>query len=74
MAAPHVAGAWAVMKSKNPRLSVDQVLNALTSTGLMVSDARNGISKPRIRLVQALAAIPTPPVLNKKLFVPLINK
>jgi len=74
MAAPHVAGAWVVMKSKNPRLSVDQVLNALTSTGLMVSDARNGISKPRIRLVQALAAIPTPPVLNKKLFVPLINK
>ncbi len=74
MAAPHVAGAWAVMKSKNPRLSVDQVLNALTSTGLMVSDSRNNISKPRIRLMQALAAIPTPPVLNKKVFVPLINK
>ena len=74
MAAPHVAGAWAVMKSKNPRLNVDQVLNALTSTGLMISDSRNGISKPRIRLAQALAAIPTPPVLNKKLFAPLINK
>lgn len=74
MAAPHVAGAWAVMKSKNPRLNVDQVLNALTSTGLMVNDTRNGISKPRIRLAQAVAAIPTPPVLNKKLFVPLIKK
>jgi subtilisin family serine protease len=74
MAAPHVAGAWAVMKSKNPRLNIDQVLNALTSTGLMVSDSRNGISKPRIRLAQALAAVPLPPTLNKKFFVPLILK
>lgn len=74
MAAPHVAGAWAVLKSKNPWVSVTQVQNALTSTGLPVLDGRNGITKPRIRLVQALNAIPAPAVLNEKLFLPMTRK
>ena len=74
MAAPHVAGAWAVLKSKNPWVSVTQVQNALTSTGLPVLDTRNSITKPRIRLVQALNAIPAPAVLGEKLFLPMTRK
>src|SRR6185369_9493280 len=61
MATPHVAGAWAVLKSKAPSATVDQVLQALTSTGLPVTDSRNGITKPRIRVDAALNAIGSPP-------------
>jgi hypothetical protein len=57
MAAPHVAGAWALLKQKNPAISVTAALAALTSTGVQVTDARNGITKPRIQVNAALAAI-----------------
>ena len=50
MAAPQVAGAWAVLKSKVPRASVDQVLSALVTTGKSVVDLRNGLLKPRIQV------------------------
>ncbi len=59
MAAPHVAGAWAVLKQKKPTATVTEVLNAFTSTGLSITDTRNGIVKPRIRVDAALAAIST---------------
>ena len=55
MATPHVAGAWAVMKSKKPAATVDEVLNALQSTGVSVTDSRNGITKPRIKVDSALS-------------------
>lgn len=74
MATPHVAGAWAVLKSKNPSVSLTQVQNALTSTGLPILDTRNNITKPRIRLVQALGAIPAPVPMNEKLFLPMVRK
>jgi len=54
MAAPHVAGAWAVYKSKNPGASVAQVLSALAGSGVQVTDSRNGITKPRLRIDRAL--------------------
>jgi subtilisin family serine protease len=54
MAAPHVAGAFAVMRSRSPNATVDEILNAFTSTGRSVLDNRNSITKPRIRLDQAL--------------------
>jgi subtilisin family serine protease len=57
LAAPHVAGAWAILKQKNPGATVDEILNALTSTGIPILDARNGITKPRIRVDLALQAI-----------------
>jgi subtilisin len=50
MAAPHVAGAWAVLKSMKSNASVDEILSALVSTGKSVTDHRNGITKPRIQL------------------------
>lgn len=56
MAAPHVAGAWAVIKSKKPTATVDEILTALRNTGVPVTDV-NGITKPRIKLDAALNAI-----------------
>jgi ethanolamine utilization microcompartment shell protein EutS len=68
MATPHVTGAWAVLKSAKPTATVDQVLNALTSTGKSVNDTRNSIVKPRIQLDAAVNAL-KPPATNYTLSV-----
>ncbi len=57
MAAPHVTGAWALLKQKLASVAVGPALGALTATGLAVTDARNGITKPRIRIDAALATL-----------------
>jgi subtilisin len=57
MASPHVAGAWAVLKQRVPNAPVSQVLNALTTTGLPITDPRNGITRPRIRVDPALSLV-----------------
>ncbi|MBZ0299469.1 MAG: S8 family serine peptidase, partial [Anaerolineae bacterium] len=64
MAAPHVTGAFAVLKQANPDATVDELLNALKSTGVLVTDFRSSPAriKPRIDLDNALAVI-VPPVL-----------
>lgn len=67
MATPHVAGAWAVLKSANPSATVDQVFNALAATGKPVTDPRNGITKPRIQLDRAARMLA-----GSKLYFPLI--
>ena len=54
MAAPHVAGAIAVIRDKAPGASVDDILAALRSTGKMVTDNRNGIVTPRIDVKAAV--------------------
>ncbi len=57
MAAPHVAGAWAVLKSAAPAAGVDEVLAALTSTGLGILDPRNGVTTPRLRVDAAVSTL-----------------
>ncbi|MBI5101778.1 MAG: S8 family serine peptidase [Nitrospirae bacterium] len=55
MAAPHVSGAWALIKHARPFASVDQVLASLTSTGLPVTNSKCGqVTKKRIIINQAL--------------------
>jgi outer membrane protein OmpA-like peptidoglycan-associated protein/subtilisin family serine protease len=54
MAAPHVAGAFAVLKSAVPEASLGQMLRALRQTGRRVVDRRNGIVVPRIQLDAAI--------------------
>ena len=54
MAAPHVAGAWAIMKQKKPNATVTEVLNVLKNTGMTITDPRNNITKPRINLAAAI--------------------
>jgi hypothetical protein len=63
MAAPHVTGAWAVMKSKNGFASVGSIESALENSGRRISDGRGGgiHTKPRIDLDGALARIAAGP-------------
>jgi subtilisin len=48
MAAPHVAGAWAILKQKSPTASVSGILASLQNSGTPITDTRNSITKPRI--------------------------
>lgn len=58
MAAPHVAGAWALLRQRKPLASVTEVLQSLLATGMPVADPRpGGSTHPRIRVVPAIAAI-----------------
>jgi len=52
-AAPHVAGAVAVLRAAFPGESLDQTVTRLTN-GVMVTDSRNNIVKPRLSLPMAL--------------------
>ncbi len=54
MAAPHVAGAWAVLRGKYPNETVTQILERLNSTGKSINDPRNNVTKKRIRLDHAI--------------------
>jgi hypothetical protein len=59
MAAPHVAGAWAILRQAAPEASVDTVFNALRQTGLPITDTRlfGSTTVPRIQVLQALATL-----------------
>jgi subtilisin family serine protease len=57
MAAPHVAGAMALLRELAPSASLNQMLAALGSTGLSIRDSRNGLTKPRIRVDAAAATL-----------------
>ena len=62
MAAPHVAGAWAILRQAAPNASVSELLATLRSTGLPVVDDRllglfGTTTTPRIRLLRALATL-----------------
>ena len=57
MAAPHVAGAWALLKSKAPTATVPDLLSVLSQTGVPVTDSRNDLIRPRIQVDAALDAL-----------------
>jgi subtilisin family serine protease len=72
MAAPHVAGSWAVLKALTSTQSVDDILNELRTTGVMVTDMRPttlnppqpAVTKPRIQVDAAYESgskAPLPP-------------
>ena len=52
--APHVTGAWAIVKSQVPGASLDEVKEAFSRTGVRITDQRNGIAVPRIQVDMAL--------------------
>lgn len=60
MAAPHVAAAFAVLKQSKPDATVSQMLTALTRSGQPTTDSRNNITKPRIRVNDAITALANP--------------
>lgn len=57
MAAPMVAGAWAVAKSAKPGATIEEVLAAFKSTGVPVTDGKNGVVVPRIDVKAAVDAL-----------------
>lgn len=57
MAAPMVAGAWAVLRSARPSATVEEILQALRTTGKLITDPRNNISRPRINVKAAADAL-----------------
>jgi len=62
MAAPHVAGSWAILKQAVPAASVTTLLNALRSTGLPITDNRLAFlgiveTVPRVRVFEALRTL-----------------
>ncbi|MGH9939087.1 MAG: S8 family peptidase [Blastocatellia bacterium] len=60
MAAPHVTGAFAVLKEKSPSSSVTDLLMILQTTGVAVTDAANDITKRRINLGTAINGLCAP--------------
>jgi subtilisin len=60
MATPHIAGAYAVMRSAKPTASLDQILAALQASPIMLG--RDGVDRPRIELISAVAKLRAPPV------------
>jgi subtilisin family serine protease len=62
--APHVTGAWAVLKSAKPTATLDDIFTVLQDTGKPIPDLRNGITKPRIQVYEALEELnPPKPIL-----------
>jgi subtilisin family serine protease len=56
-ATPMVSGAFTILRQKQPTATIDQIVAALQSTGLPITDPRNGIVKSRIRIKDALDAL-----------------
>ena len=58
MAAPHVTGAWALLRAANVTASIDDIFSALSDSGTLLTlrNTANG-AKPLIQLDQALAKI-----------------
>lgn len=57
MAAPHVSGAWAILKQREPTASVTRILTALQTNGVSITDSKNGITRPRIDIDNALNSL-----------------
>ncbi len=57
MAAPHVSGAWAILKQREPGASVTRILTAFQTTGVSITDSKNGVTRPRIDVDNALNAL-----------------
>ena len=57
MAAPHVAGAFAVLRQAAPERPLQDLVRALLRNGPPISDPGNGLRKPSLDLVRALGAL-----------------
>jgi hypothetical protein len=56
-AAPHVAAAVAILRGARPSESLASTLSRLTSTGVPVTDAKSGLTFPRLDVLSALGSV-----------------
>ena len=59
-AAPHVVGVAALLLEDDPTLTPFQLEYCLESTGVPITDAGNGITRPRVDALAALSCTPPP--------------
>ncbi|MBI1235225.1 MAG: S8 family serine peptidase [Alphaproteobacteria bacterium] len=57
MAAPHVAGALALLRAAHPAASIDAIESALEATGVPITLSANNVTTPRIRVDLASAQL-----------------
>jgi subtilisin len=62
MAAPHVTGAWAVLKAEKPAAGVDEIETALKQSGRLITDARQHRKTPMIQVEEAMNLVLLPEV------------
>ena len=58
MAAPHVAGAWAVLRSKGIQASNDDLLFRIKHAAPLLTDSRNQLQHPRLQIDWAISDTP----------------
>ncbi len=57
MAAPHVAGTVAVLRSADPGATVDEIMEAIGETGIPITDPRNDVIVSRVQVNAAADAL-----------------
>lgn len=57
MAAPHVTGAFAVLRELQPSVTVETARSMLSASGAPVTDQRNQLVRPRLHVYDALVAL-----------------
>jgi len=71
MAAPHVTGAWALMRQQYPSATVSEILTAFQSTGPSITDSKcTSVTKKRINVFEAFNSLALPPVQPKTSLFP----
>lgn len=65
-AAPHVAGAVALLRQVDPQLTPDAIEQLLKSTGRPTLDSRNGVVTPRLDLFAAVMRLRTDGMLRRR--------
>ena len=70
-ATPHVAGAIALIAAAQPSADPDAIVARLTTSSTMITDPRNGITRPRLDLPSALQSAPVsaPPAPTGKVVI-----
>lgn len=58
--APHMAGAWAILKAANPDATIETLLSTFANTGHQITDDRNDVTTARIQVDLALQATQLP--------------
>jgi subtilisin len=57
MATPHVTGAWAMARQRVPTATIEEIHLAFANTGPLVTDSRNGVVTPRLRIDAAIGLL-----------------